>query len=239
MSYKKQLKSFNLNTIAITSLLMFVLPFVVFAAVNLALKRPLLLTGKVYWDIIMTFAMLAALLCIHEFLHALGAIMTGGATFKDIKFGIHLKQMMLYCHIGKPLKAGAYKFAIILPLIVTGIIPLVISAIWGNIFLVVLFCFMVSGGAGDVIMFISLAGAGKDTLVLDHPSAPAYYLMYEEGKEPKDFVESTPEQEEALVSAMQKPTFNGKNTIKILLIALFCALVVLGLYLAALAMKIF
>lgn len=240
MNYKKQLKSFNLNTIMTTSFLMFIVPFVVFAIINFALKRQLLLTDKVYLDVIISIVMLAALLVFHELIHALGAILFGKLSVKDIKFGANLKQAMLYCHMKKPMKVNAYRASILLPVIVTGIIPLIISAIFGNIFLVAVFSLMVSGGAADIIMFFSLAQIDKDTLVEDHPKAPAYYLLYKEGSEPKDFVECTKEMEEELIEIMQKkPVFNAKNTLKILLIAIFLALVVLGIYLAALLMKIF
>jgi hypothetical protein len=218
---------------------MFIVPFVVFAIINLALKNPLLLTEKVYLDIIISIIMIAVLLIIHELIHALGAIVFGKLSFKDIKFGVNLKQGMLYCHMEKPMKVNAYRIAILLPIIFTGIIPLIISAFWGNIFLVVVFSLMVSGGAADIIMFFSLAGISNNTLVSDHPKAPAYYLLYEEESLPKDFVECTKEKEEEVLLSMQKSQFNGKNTIKLLLITIFCALVVLAIYLSALLMKIF
>jgi hypothetical protein len=240
MNYKKQLKTFNLKTIMITSFVMFIVPFVVFAIINLALKNPLLLTGKVYLDVIISIVMLAGLLVCHELLHAFGAIVFGKLSLKDIKFGINLKQAMLYCHIKKPMRVNAYRVAILLPVIITGIIPLIISAIFGNLFLVTVFSFMVSGGAADIIMFFSLAQVDKNTLVEDHAKAPAYYLLYEQGCEPKDFVECTKEMEDEVVSSMQQSVaFSGKNTLKILLIAIFCALVVLAIYLAALLMQIF
>lgn len=245
MNYKKQLVRFDINTIVTVSFIMFLAPLIIFGFINLlATGNPLLLTGKVYWDIIITLAMLAVLLVVHEFIHALGAIMTGKCSVKDIKFGVNLKQAMLYCHIKKPLSVGAYRFAIILPLIITGIIPLIISTIWGNIFMVLLFCFMVSGGAGDIIMFFSLTAYDKNTLILDHASAPAFYLLYEEGKEPANFVECTEEMEDSLLEDMKKnpyATNNGKKknlNIKILLIAIFCSLVVLGIFLTALFMKL-
>ena len=88
-------------------------------------------------------------------------------------------------------------------------------------------------------MFFSLAGIDSETMVLDHESAPAYYLLYKEGTEPKDFVECTDEMEEQLAASMKKSPFAVNRTNKVLLIAIFCAAVVLGLYLSALLMKIF
>ncbi|NLL56285.1 MAG: DUF3267 domain-containing protein [Clostridiales bacterium] len=235
MNYKRQLKSFNLNTVATISLVMFLVSFIAFSLINLSLENKLLLTGKVYLDVIISILMLAVLLVIHELLHAISAVIFGKLTFKDIKLGANLKQGMIYCHIKKPLKINAYRISIILPIIITGIIPLVISAIFGNLFLVAVFSFMVSGGAGDIVMFFSLSGIDSHTLIEDHPKALAYYLLYENGKEPKNFIECTKEQQEEVSLAMQ----GGKSTIKVLLIAIFCGLVVLVIYLSALLMKIF
>lgn len=243
MNYKKQLVRFKLTTIVNLSFIMFMVSFIISGLINLlATNNQLLLTGKVYWDIIITLAMLALLLAIHELLHALGGLISGGCKVKDISFGINLKQSMLYCHINKPIKVGIYRFVLLLPVIVTGIIPLIICTLYGNIFMVFLFSIMVSGGAGDVIMFFSLAGYDKNVMVLDHASAPAYYLLYEEGKTPKSFVECTEADENKLLDDMKKSpygTTDGKNKnllIKSLLIAIFCALTVLGIFVTALIM---
>lgn len=243
MNYKKQLVRFKLTTIVNLSFIMFMVSFIISGLINLlATNNQLLLTGKVYWDIIITLAMLALLLAIHELLHALGGLLSGGCTVKDISFGINLKQSMLYCHINKPIKVGIYRFVLLLPVIVTGIIPLIICTLYGNIFMVFLFSIMVSGGAGDVIMFFSLAGYDKNVMVLDHASAPAYYLLYEEGKTPQNFVECTEADENKLLDDMKKSpcgTTDGKNKnllIKSLLIAIFCALTVLGIFVTALIM---
>lgn len=242
MSYKKQLISFRPAKIATVSFIIFLACFIAFGAINLiGQKRPLLLTDKVYWDIIITIGMLAVLLILHELLHAGAAIAFGKLSKKDISFGINFKQGMLYCHMKRPVAVNAYRAILIIPVIVTGIIPLVISAFFANIFMVLLFSIMTSGGAGDFVMFFSLSGR-KDCLVLDHEKAPAYYLCYEESAQPKDFAEVTAEQEEKLAAEMQKSPYatpdGAKNPlIKSLLILIFLALVVLGLFVTALFLK--
>jgi hypothetical protein len=244
MDYKKQLVKFDIAKIVNISFIMFLVSFIICGLINLlVIKNPLLITDKVYWDIVMMIGMLAALLVIHELLHAFGAIIAGKCTTKDIKFGVNIKQGMLYCHIMKPLKINDYKFALILPLIITGIIPLIISTIWGNIFMVLLFSFMVSGGAGDLIMLFSLSGYDKHIMVLDHEAAPAYYLLYKDGTQPDDFVEVTSEMEENLLENMKKSPYatqSGKEKniiIKTLFIAIFCSIVVLGLFVIAILME--
>ena len=48
---------------------------------------------------------------------------------------------------------------------------------------------MISGSAGDVMMFYQLARLKKVKLILDHPKAPAFYALYAEDDLPEDFVE--------------------------------------------------
>lgn len=246
MEYKKQLVKFNLNKIANLSLLLFLLPFAAALFLNLlAFKRPLLITGKVYFDIIMIIGIYIVGLVCHEGLHALGAVIFGKCSPKDIKFGVIPKQMMLYCHVKTPLTVASYRYLLLLPVIVTGIIPLIISTILGNIFLVAVFAMLVSGGAGDFIMVHSLSKYPSKQLICDHPEAPAYYLVYPSDNLPDDFDEATEEQEDALREEMKRApgqTADGKsknNLLKILGILVFLAFAALIVFLIALMMKMF
>lgn len=244
MEYKKQLVKFDIGKINNFALLLFILPFAAMAAINLlAFKRPLLLTSAFYWDILIAIAIFICGLVCHEGLHALGGILFGKVKPQDIKFGILPKQFMLYCHIKTPLKVSAYQALLLLPVIVTGIIPLLISAFFGNIFLVVVFAALVSGGAGDIIMFKSLCKLNKDQLIIDHEDAPAYYLVYPSDNLPEDFVEVTEEQEKELKEAMQNTpkgkTSGRSNLMKVLSVLLFLAFTVFAVFFIALLMKLF
>lgn len=245
MDYKKELKIFNLNKIALLSILLFALCFVAGALVNLlAFRRPLLLTDKVYWDIIITLAIMAVGVIAHEGLHALGAMIFGKCKKENISFGFIPRQLMFYCHAEAPMKASAYKTMLLLPVIITGFIPFVLSVCLGNIFLVVAFAMLISGGAGDLIMAASLRKIPASALLLDHPKAPAYYLLYKSDALPENFNEVTPEQEEALLKSMrEKPLSDSSrgrnNLLKILAIFIFLAFVVTVVFLIALLMKLF
>lgn len=246
MEYKRQLKRFDLMKIANLSVILFAAPFAVSMLLNLfVLKASFLLTNAFYWDILIIIAIYIVGLFAHEGLHALGAILFGKCSPKDIKFGVNLKQFMLYCHANKPMTVNAYRGLLLLPVIVTGIIPLIISTVFGNVFLLVVFSLLVSGGAGDFIMFFSLTKYKKDQLILDHPSAPAYYLYYPADSLPDDFEEVTKEQEEELLKEMErKPgeSFDGKqknNLVKILLVLLFLAVAVMIVFGLAFFMKLF
>lgn len=241
MEYKKQLVRFKVNKIAELSVILFVASFVIAAALNvLAVRRPLLLTGKVYFDImIMVAVYLVGLVC-HEGLHALSAIVFAGKKKEDIAFGANFKQMMLYCHVKSPIKNWQYQVLLLVPIIVTGIIPLIISVLFGNIFLVVAFSLLVSGGAGDIIMFSSLTKHDKNQLILDHAEAPAYYLVYKNEEVPDTFVEVTEAQEEELRKEMKDPNAGSRNNmLKITAVMIFLVLAIAAIFAAALLMKLF
>lgn len=235
MGYKKQLHRFDTSKINNLALYIFLLSFLCAMAINFfAVKAPLLITTKVYLDIILVVAIFIVGLICHEGLHALSAIIFGKCSVKQIKFGINIKQGMLYCHIDKPIHAKSYKIMLIIPVIVTGF-ALIIVTLFGNIFLIVVFCMLLCGGAGDIIMLLRLQKLDKETLILDHPTAPAFYTLYEEGKQPNNFNEVTAEQEEQLIKDMNtnpKSIYNGKKNVLLinLAILLFLSLAVLVVF---------
>ena len=204
MNYKKQLIKFDVGKISLLSVLLFVVPCIPAMLINgLWLKRPFLLTSAFYWDLLIILGVFLVGLIVHEGIHALCAMWFGKVKKEDLAFGANMKQLMLYCHVKTPLRVGAYRLMLLPPMIVTGVIPLIVSAFFGNMFLIFAFALLVSGGAGDLIMFVSLRKYDKDQLILDHPSAPAYYLLYPEDALPEGFVETTEEEENALLTMME------------------------------------
>lgn len=213
MNYKKQLEKFDIVTIVNISFVMFAVPLVMGILLNVfAVNADQLITDHWYTDILMVIALFAAGLVTHEGLHAVGFLTLGKCKTKDIRFGISKKQGMLYCTSEKPLTAKAYGATLLIPLVVTGVIPFIVSVVWGNAMLVVLFSILISGAAGDVYMFLRVRKYEANQLILDHPKAPAYYLLYEEGKTPEGYVEATEEQENALVEAMNESPFKERKS---------------------------
>lgn len=209
---KKQLIKFKLASIMNLSFLMFIIPAVFGVLINLlAVKAPQRLTGNVILDLVIALASFVAVLFVHEGLHAVGFMLFGKAKSKDISFGVILRQGMIYCTTKKPLTARAYGISLVLPLIFTAIIPFIISMVLGNVILVLVFSFAISGAAGDVFMLNTVRKYDKNQLILDHPKAPAFYLVYEEGQEPEGFVEVT-EEDERIVQ--EELTVKSKDNMK-------------------------
>lgn len=199
---KKQLVKIDLKKMTALSVVMFLVP--------LAISVPLELTALkdfntvVHWyDILIIIVAYLVLIVVHEGIHALAMLMVG-VPRKNIRFGVILKQGMAYCACDVPLTADKYMFVLILPLIVTGIIPWILSTVFLNIIYTCMFIGMIAGAAGDLSMILKLTKYSSSQLVLDHPKAPAFYLMYEEDKAPEGFREVTEEEEQALLDELYR-----------------------------------
>ncbi|MFW5779839.1 MAG: DUF3267 domain-containing protein [Bacillota bacterium] len=233
MEYKKQIVAFDAAKIINFSLVIFLLSLTVFSVLNIfvfGFNPPI--SGNYFVDVIIIVGLGFALIILHELIHALGFIIFGKAKPKDIKFGIVPKHGMVYCTCNKPMRARAYLLSLIFPVILTGIIPLILVSIWGNLFWIFLFAILVSGGAGDFAMLNEIKKYPKDQLIMDHPKALAFYLVYKKGNEPQDFEEATFEQEQKLLDQMKTSPFEGENKkknlgLKIMKILLFLALSVI------------
>lgn len=234
--YKKKLKLYNVGKISVFSTLLFFIVYIIALVLHLAvIKGDLLATGKVWGDAILAVSVIAVGVIAHEFLHALGAILFGKASFQDVKIGADIKHGLFYCHCTKPITARAYLGMLILPIIVTGIIPFVVCLFYGGLILTAAFAMLLAGGLGDVVMFVGLLKE-KDPkrLVLDHEKTTAYYLLYK--PEEFDGEELTAEEEKQAV-ASSRTKGAASLGVKILLIAVFLALTVLAIYIIALIMQ--
>lgn len=241
--YKKQLKIYSLPRINYLAIIIFFVTFIGGIAVNfVATDMPYLTTGYVWADIILSLGLIAVGIFSHEVIHGLSAVIFGKCGGADLRFGMKLKDGLFFCHCKKPITINAYRIMLIMPFIITGLIPYIITVFFGGIMLIAVFAMLMAGAAGDIVMLCGLAKQknGKN-LVIDHPDAVAYYLLYKEDELPPDFVETTEEDEKRIMEENEKKTQERTRKgmlLKTLGIGIFCALVVLALYVMALVMKI-
>lgn len=209
--YKRELKAFNMILLNVLSLGMLVVSLLIFILLNkFVFKRgyaPLIPISNfglaMLTDILILIAIYIVLLILHELIHGFGFIVFCKAKRSDISFGVKLSKGYAYCSNKKPMTRNGYRLAIILPMIITGLIPAIICAIFFDVKWVILFAAAFSGGSGDIAMFISTLQYSKDKMFLDHPSAPAYYVYHKIDELPKNFVEATPDIEKALIDGVR------------------------------------
>ena len=108
---------------------------------------------------------------LHEGLHAFGFIVFGKVKMSDIKFGFIWKYITPYAHCKVSMKVKSYRIALLLPVILTGIIPLILALSIGNGLLLSISVFLIAGGVGDWIVFRKIYTFPADAQLEDHPNA--------------------------------------------------------------------
>ena len=109
---------------------------------------------------------------IHELLHGSGWIMFTKGKLKSIAFGVVWEALMPYCTCKEALRKGQYIIGLMLPCIVLGYIPGIISCFNGNGVLLGYSVLMIVSAGGDLmVMLLILKSKLKgDVLFVDHPT---------------------------------------------------------------------
>lgn len=105
---------------------------------------------------------------VHEGLHALGMIVTG-TPGSSITFGAKWRQGVVYIHCDRPMSLRAYRFTLLLPVVVTGFLPSVVAVAVGSHWIAVYSVLMIVSAVGDMEMVWRLRDLPGDLLVRDHP----------------------------------------------------------------------
>ena len=72
---------------------------------------------------------------------------------------------------------SAYRFAVLLPLFTTGLLPLGIGLSLQDFDLTIVSSFLIGGAAGDLSMMLASIAFHPRTRVMDHPSEPAFVIL--------------------------------------------------------------
>ncbi|TET54303.1 MAG: DUF3267 domain-containing protein, partial [Anaerolineales bacterium] len=74
----------------------------------------------------------------HEVLHAAGWVLAGRLPWSAVRFGFSKRALALYAHAKEPMRASAYRIGIVLPGLVTGLLPAFVGQLTGSYWLGVL-----------------------------------------------------------------------------------------------------
>jgi hypothetical protein len=113
---------------------------------------------------------------IHELIHGIVWAMYSKGGFKSIKFGIMIKMLTPYCHCKEPLQVSHYILGAIMPAIVLGLIPAIVSILIGNFGLLTFGVFFTMAACGDFLVINLLKKENLNSLVQDHPSEAGCYI---------------------------------------------------------------
>ena len=131
------------------------------------------LFGLLYATVVLGFLLLVP----HELIHGLTSIVVGKAKWKDLKFGMMWKKCAAYCHCNKPLTVAQYRYFLLMPLVILGIIPSILSFILGNSLILLYGMIGITVAIGDICMVWMLRKEDGHTKVYDHPSTAGYFLF--------------------------------------------------------------
>lgn len=125
------------------------------------------------------FAAFVVLIIAHEATHALGWILFARVPPSAIRFGIAWKTLTPYAHSTVPMLASGYRVGVILPLIFTGILPLIIGTLANLGWLSAAGAILISGAVGDLLVLWVIREVPGTARVIDHSENAGCYVVEE------------------------------------------------------------
>ncbi|HUP88677.1 MAG TPA: DUF3267 domain-containing protein [Longimicrobiales bacterium] len=107
---------------------------------------------------------------IHELLHGVGFHYFGGVPWSEVRYGFNWRYLVPYASTTRPMTAKGYRWAALLPLIVTGLVPAAVGTALGDSRLVSFAAFMAGAAAGDVLVVWAIREIPPTALVRDSSS---------------------------------------------------------------------
>ncbi len=123
------------------------------------------------------FVGLLVTIVLHELLHGLTWAAFTQKGIKSIKFGIKWQYLTPYCQCLEPLKRWQYLLGGLMPGLGTGIIPMLVSWITANGWLLFVSVFLTTAAIGDFMMIIRVLRYSSNCLFLDHPNEIGFIVF--------------------------------------------------------------
>jgi len=131
------------------------------------------------WSLLLFFVVFMVGIVVHELIHGITWSFFAPNGWKSISFGVIWKMITPYCHCDEPLRRGAYLWGAMMPCLLLGILPAVISLFTGSLLLLIWGIFFIAAAAGDIWMSWLLLKEKPGCLVLDHPNEAGFYILEE------------------------------------------------------------
>lgn len=170
---------FGLKVLLITLLGSLLLFYIIWHNSFLSKLKGLLVTDGIL-DFISGFLVLILVMGVgivaHELIHGIFWAIFAKSGFRSIKFGILKQYLTPYCHCKEPLKVKHYITGAIMPAILLGFLPLILSLVYGSLGWLFFGIFFTAAAGGDFLMIKLLNKEPKNAWVQDHSSEPGYYI---------------------------------------------------------------
>lgn len=132
--------------------------------------NPGVLPVAVGMDSILMIIAYLVLIPVHELIHGITWSFFAKNGMKDIEFGFMKEYLTPYCTCAAPLTKFGHMTGTVMPLIILGILPLVISWMTGSALLLWIGLLMTVSAGGDILIIL---------LLLKHKSSSAQQLVYD------------------------------------------------------------
>ena len=150
--------------------------FLIVGVALLLFRKPLVDESiNLFGSVWLLLAILPAIV-VHELIHGFTWMAVTHSGFKHLSFG--LIPGGVYCHIDVPMTKRAYCCGALMPLLLLGVVPYIISLIVGSVWLMALGAMMIGCAMGDVLIVWAIRKESPSTLVYDHPSEPGCMLYH-------------------------------------------------------------
>jgi len=120
-----------------------------------------------WWLFLVSIALLAGIV-LHESIHGIVMAAFSKNGWKSVSFGFNVRAFAPYAHCKEPLSPNAYRLAIIMPGILLGDVPVLISWFTGNILFLFFGILFTLAATGDIII-LWLSRHITDGKLQDHP----------------------------------------------------------------------
>ena len=105
---------------------------------------------------------------VHELIHGFTWMWVTHSSFSHLRFG--LLRGGVYCHIDVPMSKRKYVVGALMPLLLLGIVPFLLSFVIHSLWLMLFGVLFIGCAMGDVLIVWAIRHDSADTLVYDHPS---------------------------------------------------------------------
>jgi hypothetical protein len=120
-------------------------------------------------DIVMLLLAYLVGVVVHEALHVVGMLIFGRVSLRSVEWGHRISEGVVYVHTTEPMSARAYRGVLLLPGILTGIVPVLLGWWTGSMWLTVFGWLMTTSAVGDLAILRLIRDLRPDVPLQDHP----------------------------------------------------------------------
>jgi len=183
---KVRKESINLFKANIVSFVILVVAAVIFGGffflLNDSFSNPMVeASEKSPWaGILLPFVFLVILLVgivAHELIHGITFAIFAPRGYHSVSYGVLWKSLTPYAHCDDPLRKSHYICALLMPFLILGVAPAVVSLFNGSFFWLIFGVLFIAAAAGDLMMTWMIWKENPEFMVLDHPSEAGYFIF--------------------------------------------------------------